>query len=610
MPETPRTRADARAAAHTRRRTRSALIWIIAGAVVLVGIASIGVFAAKVAGDVFGVRDDLTRAAAIARTLPQKVIAGDTAGAEADALSLERLAGQALARTSGRSWGLAEAVPVLGSNLKAVRTAAESVDAAARFAAASVPRISLSAFQPVGGQIDMAAVHELGDAIAEGQIVFADIEADLADVDRAGLDPRVDAALTQLSDAVDSAEQLMSTVKPLIDVLPAALGEGGTHTYLLMFQGTSEMRALGGNPAAMALITVTDGRIALTRQITSLEFENARPESVVPLDAETENIYSDIIGRWIPNMTATPDFPTTVRILQGWWADEQLPAFDSVISIDPIALSYLLAATGPVTLDTGDQLTSSNAVSLLLNGAYFRYSALDEQDAFFASAAAKIFGTLTTGISNPVAFVNGLVRAVDEDRLKVWSSNADIASLTAHTPLAGVLPVDNSTETVSGVYFNDTTGSKMDYYVTASVTATTDQCSTTAPPTFTKRVVFNNTVTPEAAAGLPLYITGPFYSPGTIATDVLIYSPVGAMIESWTVSGAQSYSLMSEGTHLGRDVVRISVVTPPQTSATIDVVMKGAEGVAASEYGPFDVWTTPMVRDTPVTIDAPGCAAD
>ncbi|WP_152176194.1 DUF4012 domain-containing protein, partial [Mycobacterium tuberculosis] len=218
------------------------------------------------------------------------------------------------------------------------------------------------------------------------------------------------------------------SLAPILKVLPAALGEGGARTYLLVFQGNSELRASGGNPAALALVTATDGRIELTAQATSVQFANARPESVTPLDPETERIYSDIIGRWIPNLTATPDLGTSVEILRAWWTEEGLPPFDDVISTDPVALSHLLKATGPIPLLTGETLTAENAVPLLLNQVYFNYGEMvpglgadgTGQDLFFAAAAAQVFSTLTTGVSNPTALLDGLRQASDEGRLKIW----------------------------------------------------------------------------------------------------------------------------------------------------------------------------------------------
>jgi hypothetical protein len=570
----------------------------------------VGVLLAVVGGKALAVRDALTAAIPVAQSLPQKIVAGDLESASADAASVKAASSEAVAETESTSWKLAEVIPFVGQNLSAVRLVAESVDELAGFAVQAAPTLDLEAFRPVGGAVDLAALTQLSDLVSSGAQITSVVRGEMNDIDQSMLVPQVSSAVSQLDGAVIKLDDTLSTLAPVLKVLPAALGEGGVRTYLLMFQGNSELRASGGNPAALALVTATEGRIALTTQATSVQFDNARAESIAALDPETEQIYSDIVGRWIPNMTATPNFPTTVEIMKAWWADEGLPAFDDVVSVDPVALSYLLNSTGPIPLVTGETLTADNAVSLLLNEVYFNYGeGVDStaQDVFFAAAAAQIFSTLTTGISNPVAFVDGLTQATDEGRLKIWSSNPDIEALISGTKLAGMLPADNDEETVAGVYFNDTTGAKTDYYADATISATTDQCTAAAEPTFTQTITFANNVTQEQADDLPYFIAGKNFTPGTIVTDVVVYTPVGASIESWAVTGASEHLLVSQGTHLGRSVVRISVTTTPQTAATITVTMKGAEGVAASTYGGYDVWTTPMVRDTPVTIDAPGC---
>lgn len=557
------------------------------------------------------VRDSLTRAIPVAQGIPQKIVAGDAAGASTDADAVKSATARAVAETDSAVWRIAEAVPFAGQNFSAVRIAAEGVDELADFAVEAAPSLNLQAFKPSGGAVDLAALHDLSRLVSSGAEITARVKESVEGIDPATLLPQVSSAVERLDDAVTTVDAALSPLAPVLEALPAALGEGGTRTYLLMFQGNSELRATGGNPAALALVTATEGRIALTTQATSVQFANARPESIAPLDPETEAIYSDIIGRWIPNMTATPNFPTTVEILKAWWADEGLPPFDDVISTDPVALSYLLEATGPITLVTGETLTSENAVPLLLNEVYFAYGeGVDStaQDVFFAAAAAQIFSTLIGGVQDPLAFVDGLDRATDEGRLKIWSSNPEIEGLLAGTKLAGTLPVDNEERTVAGVYFNDTTGAKTDYYADATVVATSDQCTASGPPTFQQTIRFANNITPEQAQNLPYFITGPHFEPGYIATDVVVYAPVGASIESWTVEGAESYRIRTEGTHLGRSVVRINVITPPQTAATITVTMKGAEGSAGADYGPYDVWTTPMVRDTPVTLETPGCS--
>ena len=617
MSTSHQTRASMRAHARrnpSKRPRRRRVVWIVVGVLFLLLLAVVA-FSAVAASKALSVRDSLTPAVPIASGIPAKVAAGDTEGAAADAASLQQLTAKAVSQTEGADWRIAEWIPVVGQNLAAVRAAAESVDEVADFSVGSLPKLDLAAFRPVNGAIDLQAVRGLEEVVSGGAETFAGITARIDATDRTFLLPQVTEALTTLDDAVSGVDETLGTLSPILKVLPAALGEGTPRTYLLVFQGNSELRASGGNPAALALVTATDGRIELTTQATSTQFANARAESVAPLDAETENLYSDIIGRWIPNMTVTPDFPTTVEIMRAWWAEEGLPPFDDVIATDPVALSYMLRATGPIALQTGETLTSDNAVSMLLNEVYFNYGEMipgqgadgTEQDLFFASAAAQIFSTLTAGVENPLALFDALRQASDESRMKIWSSNPDIEAMMADTRLAGTLPSTNDDKTIAGVYFNDTTGAKTDYYADASVVSSSDQCTASGPPSFQQTITFANNITPEQAEALPYFITGPYYEPGHIATDVVVYAPVGATIESWNVEGAESFALIAEGTHLGRSVVRINVVTPPQTAAMITVSMKGAEGTTGADYGAYDVWTTPMVRATPVTLETPGC---
>lgn len=606
-------RADARRSRTPRNRRRRIVV-------TLLGVLALALLLAAVIGGIavskaLSVRDALTRAVPLASGLPAKIVAGETEEAAADAAAVQKLAEDAVEETSSAEWRIAEVVPVLGQNLAAIRAASEEVDRIAEFAVSAVPTLDLAAFRPVDGAVDLAAVHRLEDVASRGAATFSAADERIAKTDRALLLPQVADALAKLDDAVGSVDDTLGSLAPILKVLPAALGEGGARTYLLVFQGNSELRASGGNPAALALVTATDGRIELTAQATSVQFANARPESVTPLDPETERIYSDIIGRWIPNLTATPDLGTSVEILRAWWTEEGLPPFDDVISTDPVALSHLLKATGPIPLLTGETLTAENAVPLLLNQVYFNYGEMvpglgadgTGQDLFFAAAAAQVFSTLTTGVSNPTALLDGLRQASDEGRLKIWSSNPEIERLLEGTKLAGTLPGDNGERTVAGVYFNDTTGAKTDYYADATVVATSDQCTASGAPTFQQTIEFANNITPEQADGLPYFITGPHFPPGYLATDVVIYTPVGANIESWAVEGAESSYLVTEGTHLGRSVARINIVTPPQTAATIKVTMKGAEGSTGADYGRYDVWTTPMVRETPITLETPGC---
>jgi hypothetical protein len=353
----------------------------------------------------------------------------------------------------------------------------------------------------------------------------------------------------------------------------------------------------------MALLTVSDGHIEITKQASSTDFQNRRSTPVAPLPPDVEQIYSPIIGEWVPNITSTPDFPLTVQLASAYWAEIDSTHIDGVLSFDPVALSYLLAATGPVTLKTGQTLTAENAVPLLLNQAYSIYPNPDDQNVFFAEAAASVFSVLTSGKGSPVAMFSALERAAKEGRLLLWSSNTSEEQVLAGSRVAGVLPTSNAKQTIIGTYFNDVTGAKMDYFVKAKVAATSNQC-TVRTPIFKQSVTLSNTITDAQVPSLPFYVRGQYYTPGNIGTDVVVYGPVGSTLSSWKADGAPA-EVRAQGEIGGRPVLRLWVGLSPQQSVTLSYTFKGASGT----YGPLEEQTTPMVWDTPATVSMPGCSA-
>lgn len=564
-------------------------------------------------------KDSLETAVPSARELPALVIEGSTEEALATVSNVHTAATTAVEQSDFWVWKLAERVPVLGENLVAARVMSESVVELTATAQTVIHNVDLHAFQPVDGVIDLTRVSAAGDAIRAIDAVADDVANEVNRIHAGSLVEELRGPLAQFKDAVSEVRSLTEPLSEVAAVLPGLLGAEGPRTYVLMFQGNSELRASGGNPAALALVRADAGRVDLISQVDSYSFENNRPTSVIPLAPELEAVYGDSIGRWVPDMTYMPDFPTTVEILRGWWATVDLPAFDGVISIDPVALSYLTDATGPIALPTGETLVRDNTVALLLHDVYLNYrserTSLDEQsgssdvtaDQFFAIAAATVFTKLMSGVQSPMALMAGLHQAADEGRIKFWSAIPAEQELVAGTKLSGVLPTGNEPVTTAGVFFNDTTGSKMDYFIRSEIEAVADRCMAVGPPRFDLTVRLINDAVRDVAMQLPRYITGPNYTPGDVATDVLLYAPPGATITSWDVSGAAEVTLKAEGYHLGRHVLRIGVVTTPQSTATITSSISAAEGVGSENFGPLAVETTPMVTTTPVSITDADC---
>lgn len=602
------TRRTSRRATRRRPLVKSPRLWVPVGVVAL--LAGLGVAGALVGNRVLEhaetAKSALERAVPLANEVKAAVIGGDTAAAEDAAARMHKLTEVARTETSGGLWTAAEAVPFIGHNLTAVRETAAAVDDLVSGAVVPAASLGIGDFAPVDGRIDVAKVAALATTVADIGSVFDDAQRRLAGIDRDGLVAQVESGLDRVDAAISEVAPQLEPLRKASAVLPAALGADGPRNYLVMVQNNAESRGTGGNPAALVMLTVTDGAFAITEQASSGDFHNGRAASIIPLDPPTVELHTDKLGRNVQDVTITADFGVTAELIRAFWAESFGTAVDAVVSIDPVALSYLLGATGPVTLPNGDVLSADNAVRLLLNEVYFRYPDPDQQDAYFAAAARAVFEGVTTS-PQPRPLIDALVHAADEGRVLFAPANAEEESLLGQSRVLGKLPTDNAETTLLASYVNDVTEGKLDYYLDTSIALTTDVCTVAddAAPTFTIATTLTSTLQPDQVADLAWYISpGRFFPKGVTSTDLVVYGPVGSTAVGATVDGAPTE--ISPVGHLGRPAVKINVVSDPASVHTVSVMFSG---VAGEDYGPLDVWHTPMVHSTPVTVDTPGCAS-
>ena len=346
---------------------------------------------------------------------------------------------------------------------------------------------------------------------------------------------------------------------------------------------------MGGNPAALLLVTVQDGVLEIGQQASSADFH---AHMDLPITGDLNTVYGPVIGKIMQNITMVPDFPTVGDLARQVWLKRYGQNIDGVVSFDPVALANLVKATGPMKLDSGDTLTSANAVPLLLNQVYDRYRIPADQDAYFASVAKTVFKKVTSG-NQFTDLVGQLGASVEQHRLLMWSADPKIQAIIASGPLAGTMPTTNADTTTLGVWINDFTFAKMDYYVTSTVAV---QASCNAGP-YTLSTSMKNSA--PAVSQIPPYALGPIYLDGDIHTDVVLYGPVGSKAVGVTVNG-QKVDPAAMGEHLGRPVIRVSVTIPRGTTTTVAGQFSAVSGASPT----VTVLTTPGVHATPVTVKA------
>ncbi|MGX1693920.1 DUF4012 domain-containing protein [Microbacterium keratanolyticum] len=575
---------------------RRPAFWVpVSLVLVVLAVGTVGGLTAKqLYDDAMSAKSDLERALPLVEKVQTSMLSGDSAAAKATADQIAELTASAAQKTSGDLWRSAEWIPVAGPNLAAVRVAAASADALVHDAVVPLTSLGLDALLPQNGAINIAGLNDLATIVESATATVASVRSDLDAIDRAPLIDQVAGAVTKLEAGLDKIDPYLEPVSNVLAILPRALGSDGPRNYLLLFQNNAESRGTGGNPAAIAVLTATGGAISLTGQASSADFNNGRSEPITPLNPETVAIYGDKIGRFVQDVTLSPDFTESAQIVRAFWAESFGTPVDGVASFDPVALSYLLQATGPVLLPTGETLTAENAVPMLLSDVYSMYPDPEMQDLFFAGAAGAVFSALLQNSPDPRMLIQMLVKAADEGRLLYAPGDPAEAELIAGTEVAGQLPADNAESTVLGAYINDITEGKLDYYLQLDLTA---QCSAVEPTGYTIAATLTNTLTPEQAQDLAVYVApGRFFPKGDISTDLVLYGPVGSQFVSATFDGAPAS--VTPMPHLGRTAVKVNVLTQPGVAHSVSATFAKPEGAT----GPVEVRHTPMVRATPVTI--------
>jgi hypothetical protein len=585
-------RASSQAARSTWRRARRVLL-VLAIAVV--------VCAAWVGVRGYLASQHLQNAVALATQVRSGIAdGGDTTLQRAHDLQSEVRAAEGL--TGDVVWRGAEYIPFIGDDLRAVRQVSAVLSTVADDAVVPVAEVAstldVESFKPVDGVLDLQPLVDAQPAVDRADSTLTSQLEVARAIDTTGTVSQVTDAVDQLVDVLGGASAQVDVVARAVDLAPGMLGVDGPRDYLVLFQNNAELRATGGIPGAVALLRVEGGKISLVQQASSGDFPRA-DAPVLPLPVETQGLYGAITGQYIQDVNLTPQFPLSAQLAREMWKRQFGTEVDGVLSMDPVALSYLLTATGPVTLPTGDVLTSDNVVSTLLSTAYSRYSDPSQQDDFFAGAAATVFSSISSGNLDASALLAGLARAGEERRLYLWSADDIEQSRIAETTLAGELPTSTADQPRFGVYFNDGTASKMDYYLDTRISVGQAVCRQDGRPSWVVDVTLTNNAPADAATSLPEYVTGggQLGTPaGDISTNVSIYAPNAGVFVAAAEDGAEVG--LQTASDSGLSVTQYQKTLSPGQTSTMRVEFLGGDAVGSAETSIPGIESTPTVHGT------------
>lgn len=530
---------------HRKGERKKRRVTAVVAAIVVVVLVAFGVSGFMLLNSAKTVKSQAKETVEIVGGLKDKVTSGDFSTLPDDAKKIDELCSSMKKETSSSVWTMASFIPVYGSDINAARTMVDALSDVS--SGALVPMADNLAQATPGklfqnGTINVSALQAVADSLSDSSKVFKSANKKVQSIG--------DTHIAQVTELVDKAKDGFAVLDGAVDaaekvapVLPQMLGANGqTRNYLVYAMNNVEIRACGGFGGSQGLISVTDGQMSIGEFVPRIGL--SEDEAVESVDEEDEALFGNHSNLYNSGNTYSPDWPRNSQRVAALWKSQYGQDVDGVIGIDPVFLQYLLGLVGNVSLPDGTVVDGTNAAKVLMHDVYWNYP-VEESDGIFASVASAAFDKILGGIGDVdvTKLVGAFERGAEEGRLIAWMRNDDEQNAIKEMGIDASLPDpdDPSADPVAGVYFNNLSFSKLDWYLNADTQIGQGVKNGDGTYSYRITVTLKNIMTQEEAGKLPDYVAA---SARDAARDderlnVSLFAPTGGSISDLTVEGTQ-----------------------------------------------------------------------
>lgn len=530
---------------HRKGERKKRRVTAVVAAIVVVVLVAFGVSGFMLLNSAKTVKSQAKETVEIVGGLKDKVTSGDFSTLPDDAKKIDELCSSMKKETSSPVWTMASFIPVYGSDINAARTMVDALSDVS--SGALVPMADNLAQATPGklfqnGTINVSALQAVADSLSDSSKVFKSANKKVQSIG--------DTHIAQVTELVDKAKDGFAVLDGAVDaaekvapVLPQMLGANGqTRNYLVYAMNNVEIRACGGFGGSQGLISVTDGQMSIGDFVPRIGL--SEDEAVESVDEEDEALFGDHSNLYNSGNTYSPDWPRNSQRVAALWKSQYGQDVDGVVGIDPVFLQYLLGLVGNVSLPDGTVVDGTNAAKVLMHDVYWNYP-VEESDGIFASVASAAFDKILGGIGDVdvTKLVGAFERGAEEGRLIAWMRNDDEQNAIKEMGIDASLPDpdDPSADPVAGVYFNNLSFSKLDWYLNADTQIGQGVKNGDGTCSYRITVTLTNIMTQEEAGKLPDYVaaSAPDAARDDERLNVSLFAPTGGNISDLTVEGTQ-----------------------------------------------------------------------
>jgi hypothetical protein len=369
----------------------------------------------------------------------KKLSAGASKPARSEALAAVGAARRARGAldAGGPLFDLAGSLPVAGDALKEVGHIVAAAEHSAR-AASGVLEIAQDALKgpnPIieeieepdgskGSRIVLDRVRELGKIIDSVRSDIKQTKSELAAIELSNLPARLRPGVKDGIEKAEETDDVLADAQAGMAILPRILGEDGPRTYLLGFQNTAEQRGTGGALLQFAPMTIDNGSPDLPEKVGSVyKIDANRTPISIPLPEDAWYVAGIQDAQRFGNANWSPDLPLSAQLTLDYGratpSDQPLPDIDGVIVVDPLAIQKVMPGTGPFTIKSGNRVSASRVVHLLLYKAYASYPIAGIRRVVLNQVVDGFYEGMLDA-AHPTELVEGIGTALRQKHMQIW----------------------------------------------------------------------------------------------------------------------------------------------------------------------------------------------
>jgi hypothetical protein len=438
------------------------------------------------------------------------------------------------------------------------------------------------------GEFSIPAIRRATESVTAIRQDMEAAERELRQVEGKG--PKGEQALEKKRSGLEQIASLKAEIVPLepvLKALPTAVGADGKKNYLVAIMNPAEMRASGGAPLSVAFVKFKNGKMSVPLSGTTSDitlpglgtFIGENPPVV--WDRVKNDPFQPELGKpqRFVNSNFNPHFPVSAEQML-----RATPTFfgvktDGVIALDVVAISHLLAVTGPIESSGYGTLTSENLAEKLLVDAYQAGLGSSGRHDLNDELMTVMLSRLTEG-GGMIGKAKALGEAVPSRHLQMYFRDDRLQQLVVEKNLGGLVP-DPKVGNLTAVYTQNGNGSKMDVFQKRTVKQTV-RIRQDGSAVVSRTVALKNASPPFTGTGTD--IRRGYYTRWATNLVINLMPDRARLVEQPEVA---LRSTVGSGKDLnGRTYAKAAVAMPPDSSAKL--TWKYVVPNAATKHG--DAW--------------------